>query len=62
MNTNHSNYTGRMHRTMESAFGPYTSRRIEDDDEPLDRGELAIVWGCAVVAMAVTVCIALGVI
>jgi hypothetical protein len=54
--------TKRFARTLNEAFGPYTSRRIEDDDEPLDRGELAVVWGCAVVALAVTVCIALGVI
>jgi hypothetical protein len=52
--------TKRFARTLNEAFGPYAEMHI--DDEPIDRGELAIVWGCAVVAMAVTVCIALGVI
>jgi len=27
----HSNYTGRTPRTLNSAFGPYTSDRIDED-------------------------------
>jgi hypothetical protein len=54
--------TKRFARTLHEAFGPYTSRRIEDDDEPMHEADLVIVWGCAVIALAVTACIAFGVI
>ena len=35
MNTAHSNWTGRTHRTMQGAFGPHTQDHLEpmpDDD------------------------------
>ena len=41
MNTS-SNWTGRVHRSLNSAFGPHTSQRIEDDAEPYSAGDLAI--------------------
>ena len=33
LNTNSSAYTGRAHRTMTSAFGPYTSDEIYEEKE-----------------------------
>lgn len=32
----HSNYTGRTPRTLNSAFGPYTSDRIDEDPDPAE--------------------------
>jgi hypothetical protein len=53
MNTAHSNYTGRAHRSLEAAFGPYTSNQLEPmpDDDVTD---VALVLA-AVAAVALTV-------
>jgi hypothetical protein len=48
MNKNHSNYTGRMHRTLESAFGPYAGRNVYERIEPMDRSDRIVVWASAV--------------
>jgi hypothetical protein len=54
--------TKRFARTLQEAFGPHTSSRIDGDDEPMHKDDLIIVWGCAAIALALTVCIAFGVI
>ena len=54
MNTAHSNWTGRAHRTMQGAFGPHTPNQLEpmpDNDAVTD---FALVLAC-VAAVALTV-------
>jgi hypothetical protein len=53
MAVNTSNYTGRVHRTLQSAFGPYTDNRLYEKDEqtPWRRGDLVIV-AIAIVTLA----------
>lgn len=56
MNTNHSNYTGKCHRTLQSAFGPYASGPIHDPKpEPMHRADKIVVTvsACALVALVV---------
>jgi hypothetical protein len=50
---NNSNWTGRTHRTMVSAFGPYTSQRI---DEPVHVSDRIVTWASSV-ALVAFVCI-----
>ena len=57
MNTAHSNYTGRAHRNMQGAFGPYTSNQLEPIPESNDVTDVALVLASvaavAVAAMAI---------
>ena len=54
MNTAHSNYTGRAHRSLESAFGPYTSNSLEPMPEEEAVTDVALVLASvAAVALAV---------
>ena len=56
MNTAHSNWTGRTHRTMQGAFGPHTPDHLEPmpDDTVTDVAlVLASVAAVAVAAMAI---------
>ena len=57
MNTAHSNWTGRTHRTMQGAFGPYTSNQLEpmpDDENVMDVAlVLASVAAVALAVMAI---------
>ena len=56
MNTAHSNWTGRTHRTMQGAFGPHTPDHLEpmpDDDVTDVALVLASVAAVAVAAMAI---------
>lgn len=46
-----SNYTGRTHRNMQSAFGPYASRQISEPHQPLDRADKIVVVGCLCAAV-----------
>lgn len=48
MNKNHSNYTGRMHRTLEEAFGPYAGRNVYEPRPEMDRQDRIVVWASAV--------------
>ena len=54
-----SNWSGRTHRTMSSAFGPYTSNRLQSLREPLSLGEqaagvaLAIIGGISAAAFII---------
>lgn len=52
MNTAHSNYTGRAHRDMQSAFGPYTSHYIAEKPEPMHPHDRIVIKVCALAAMA----------
>jgi hypothetical protein len=51
MNNNHSNHTGRVHRTMESAFGPYSRGAIYEPYTPMTKAD-RIVVGVSIVVMA----------
>jgi hypothetical protein len=57
-----NNTTKRFARTLHEAFGPHTSQQIEDDEPPPDRGEFVLLWGCGAIALALGVCLSLGVI
>ena len=62
MNPNSSNWTGRAHRTLESAFGPHTSHHIEapDDYPPMPPADVIVVATCAIGALALLAMLALG--
>lgn len=52
----HSNFTGRHHRTMKEAFGPYDCGQIDmDEDDRFYRVVEWCMWGMAAVA-ALGVC------
>lgn len=51
MNTNHSNYTGRCHRTLQSAFGPYASGPITED-EPMHKHDRIVLVASLLVAVS----------
>lgn len=40
-----SNWSGRTHRTMDSAFGPYTGRELYGPHDPR-RGRFNALWAC----------------
>jgi hypothetical protein len=42
MNTRSSAWTGRTHRTLESAFGPHTSRHIDEPTRPIPAQDIAL--------------------
>ena len=62
MNTRHSNYTGRMHRDLESAFGPHTSRHIEEPHDPMPTADKIVVIGSLAVLALVVALVIFGVI
>lgn len=47
MNSNHSNWTGRTHRTMQSAFGPHTSQTIYEEVTTHQHDKI-VMWACVV--------------
>ena len=51
MNTSSSNYTGRMHRSMESAFGPYERGGLYVKPEPIHTSDRIVVAASAVAAV-----------
>ena len=51
-------HSGKFSRTMQQAFGPYTSRQLSPIPEPIHPHDRIVLWGCAVgavVALAVLV-------
>ena len=54
MNTAHSNWTGRTHRTMQGAFGPHTPDHLEPMPDDENVMAVALVLAC-VAAVALTV-------
>ncbi len=53
MKPEHSNWTGRMPRSVQEAFGPYSDQGIWTEDEPLSRAEKAVIAACTVAAFTV---------
>ena len=51
-----SNYTGRVHRTMNSAFGPYTHDYIYDDDDDINWWWWAV-WVVLAIGAGVLICL-----
>lgn len=52
---NTSNWTGRVHRTSQSAFGPYASGPIEDNEPPYHFADLWVMAVCLVGLVVVLV-------
>lgn len=52
---NNSNWTGRTHRTMQEAFGPYTSRSIYEPYKPMDWQDKAVVIASVLALVALGV-------
>ena len=50
-----SNYTGRTHRTINSAFGPYTSHALQPMPEPIHPHDTIVLWGCVAALIALVV-------
>jgi hypothetical protein len=60
MNQNSSNWTGRTHRSMNSAFGPYARGPIDEQYDPMPREDkIVTVFGAAVLA-GVVVALVMG--
>lgn len=52
---NNSNWTGRTNRTMQEAFGPYTSRSIHEQYTPMDWQDKAVVIASVLALVALGV-------
>ena len=52
---NSSNYTGRTHRTINSAFGPYCSPYVSPMPEPIHPHDTIVLWGCVAALIALVV-------
>ncbi len=61
MNNNHSNHTGRVHRTMESAFGPYSRGSICEPYTPMTRADRIVVTVSIVVMVGLLAALLVGV-
>lgn len=55
MNTSSSNYTGRTHRSMESAFGPYERGGLYVAPEPMHKHDRIVVAASAVAAVVLLI-------
>ena len=60
MNPNSSNWTGRAHRSLDSAFGPHTSHHITEDEPPMPAADVIVVATCAIAALALAVMALMG--
>lgn len=49
-------------RTLEEAFGPHTSRKIEEPGRPMDYADRIVLWGCAVCAAILAALVIAGVV
>lgn len=58
MNRRHSSYTGRYARTLEQAFGPYTSHDFGDTQMP--KADKLVTIGCLAVLAVFLVMVAVG--
>ena len=47
-----SNYTGRIARNLNEAFGPHCSPYINPMPEPIHQHDRIALWGCAIGAVA----------
>ena len=50
-----SNEHGRVHRNLQSAFGPYTSRQLSPMPEPHHQHDVIVMLGCVVALIALVV-------
>lgn len=57
MNNRHSSYTGRYARTLEQAFGPYTSQQF---DNPIPKEDKLVVVGSLAVLAVFVVMVCVG--
>ena len=48
-------HSGKFSRTMQQAFGPYTSRQLSPIPEPIHPHDRIVLWGCAVVLAVLAV-------
>jgi hypothetical protein len=60
MNHNHSNHTGRVHRTMESAFGPYSRGAICEPYTPMTMADKVVVGVSIVVMIGLLIALLVG--
>ena len=60
MNTRSSNWTGRTHRSLESAFGPYARGPVHEPDQPMPVADKIVVVASALAAVAVVVMVLVG--
>ena len=51
--------SGKFSRTMQQAFGPYTSHALEPMPEPIHPHDTIVLWGCAVAAVVAFVAVVL---
>lgn len=49
-------------RTLQEAFGPYTSRSISEPYAPMHRSDKIVVAGCVVAALVLAVLMVVGVV
>lgn len=42
-------------RTMQQAFGPYTSRSIDENYTPMHPHDKTVLWGCLLAAIALII-------
>lgn len=61
MNTRSSNYTGRAHRSLDSAFGPYARGPVHEKPEPESLGHRVLEAVMPVLLVVVVGAVALGV-
>lgn len=64
MNTRHSNYTGRMHRTLTDAFGPYAhgSQLQQPRQDPMPTVDKIVVVSGLILMAVVVALVMMGVI
>lgn len=63
MNRNHSNYTGRMHRTLTDAFGPYAhGSQLQPRQDPMPTADKIVVVGGLILMAVVAALVMMGVI
>lgn len=52
--------TRRHPRTLEEAFGPYTSKEFAEPEDPMPAADVIVVAACAIAALALTVMALMG--
>ncbi len=52
--------TRRHPRTLEEAFGPYTSKEFAEPEDPMPAADVIVVAACAIAALVLTVMALMG--
>ena len=55
-----SSYTGRAARSLEDAFGPYTSKHISEPDHPMDWQDVVVLLASIAVGIVFATCVFWG--